>query len=96
MKRLRIPNEIVGLVRGLHPHLKKKLKAALLAIIEDPLCGKALHEELASLRSLRVSRFRIIYRMGGAEEIHIVAIGPRRTIYEETARIIRQKGTDSA
>jgi len=96
MKRLRIPNEIVSLVRSLHPHLKKKLKASLQAILDDPLCGKALHEELAGLRSLRVSRFRIIYRMGGVKEIQIVAIGPRRTIYEETVRIIRKKGAAGA
>lgn len=91
MRRLRISDEIAALIRGLHPDLKRKVKGSLRAILNEPYCGKALREELAGLRSLRVSRFRIIYKVGKAGEILIVAIGPRERIYEETFRIIRKE-----
>ena len=47
-------------------------------------------DELSGLRSFRVSSFRIIYRMKEAEQIELVAIGPRERIYEETFRMIRK------
>ncbi len=89
--RLRVPGEVARLIRSLHPHLKKKLKATLQALLSNPHSGKALKEELAGLRSLRVSRFRIIYRMRGAKQIEIVAVGPRERIYEETFKLIKKE-----
>lgn len=89
--RFRIPDEVARLIRGLHPHLKKKLKASLQTILSDPRSGKALKEELAGLWSFRVSRFRIIYRMCGAQQIEIIAVGPRERIYEETFKLIRKE-----
>jgi len=87
--RLRVPESIADLVRGLHPQLKTGIKAALKMAIDDPYCGKPLKDELDGLRSVRVKRFRIIYRLVAAEkEIEIVAIGPRKSIYEETYRIV--------
>jgi len=46
---------------------------------------------LEGLRSFRVKRFRIIYRIGENKEIEIVAIGPRDLIYEDTYRMIKQR-----
>jgi len=57
----------------------------------DPHCGKMLREELAGLRSLRVKNMRIIYRLSGKGIVEVVTIGPRRTIYEETFRIISEQ-----
>ena len=89
--RLRIPDEVARLIRGLHPLLKRKLKASLQTILPDPSFGKALKEELAGLWSFRVSRFRIIYRIRGARQIEIIAVGPRERIYEETFKLIRKE-----
>jgi mRNA interferase RelE/StbE len=89
--RLKVSDEVAGLIRGLHPHLKKKLRASLQTILSEPHSGKALKEELAGLWSFRVSRFRIIYRIRGARRIEIVAIGPRERIYEETFKLIRKE-----
>ena len=86
-RKLRVPEEVVDLVRHFHPELKAKIRAALNNILENPACGKALKDELHGLRSYRVKRFRIIYRIGG-KWIEIVAVGPRRCFYEETFRII--------
>ena len=89
MRRLRIPDEVAGLIRGLHPDLKRKIRSALDDLLDDPTVGKPLREELAGLRSCRVTRFRIIYRVAGTV-IEVVAVGPRQTIYQETWRKVRR------
>jgi mRNA interferase RelE/StbE len=102
--RLRLPDEIVKLLRELHPDLKKKVRKALSTIMEDPYEGKALKDDLAGLRSFRVSRFRIVYRISSRKQIvrivyrissrkqiEIVAMGPRKRIYEETFRILSKE-----
>jgi mRNA interferase RelE/StbE len=90
--RLAVPRHLEDLLRGLHPALKGKVRAGLDLIRMDPVSGKALHGELAELRSLRVGRSRIIYRVAlGRHLIEIVAIGPRRTIYEDTLRRLRRQ-----
>jgi len=88
---LKVPPQVRDLIRQLHPNLKRKVRAALSDILEDPACGKPLERELRGYWSLRIGRQRIVYRPDekGAE---IVAIGPRRTIYEEVARqVLRSK-----
>ncbi len=89
--KLRVPDETVEIVRTLHPHIKKKIKAAIQTIIFEPQAGKALKDELEGLRSFRVSRFRIVYRIASDSIIEIVAIGPRERIYEETLRLLRKE-----
>lgn len=87
--RLRIPDNVAKLVRGIHPHLKRKIKASFRLILSNPNEGKALKDELAGLRSFRVSRFRIIYRVQ-KNVVEIVSIGPRERIYEETFLILKK------
>lgn len=65
------------------------VRSALDAVVAYPSVAKALRDELAGLRSCRVGRFRIIYRVAGPL-IEIVAIGPRATIYEETWKRVRR------
>jgi mRNA interferase RelE/StbE len=88
--RLRAPGPIEEFLRGLHPQLKRKVRAGLDVIRTDPSAGKELRDELAGLRSLRVGRFRIIYRIAPRRLIDLVAVGPRRTIYQETLRLLRR------
>ena len=87
-RRVRVPHEVSALVRGLHPALKRKVRVALQAILDDPYAGKALCNELQGLRSYRVGRFRIIYRL--RRDVELVAIGPRDSIYLETYRRIHE------
>jgi mRNA interferase RelE/StbE len=91
--KLRVPDDLAELIRTMHPHLKKKVKAAFQTIAKGPDTGKALRDQLTGLRSFRVSRFRIIYRVAQKKQIDIVAIGPRKNVYEETYRILRKKST---
>ena len=90
--RLKVTDKTAELIRSLHPDVKATIKTALKTIIEEPYSGKALKDELEGLRSYRTKRFKIIYRVSlNVKQIEIVAIGPRKTIYEETFRLIRKE-----
>ena len=91
---LKVSARVRALIRQLHPNLKRKVRSALTDILEDPACGKPLKKELKGYRSLQIGWHRIIYRpIRGVTEI--VATGPRRSIYEETAyQILRGRARD--
>jgi mRNA interferase RelE/StbE len=91
--RLRVPDETADFLRSLHPGIKRKIKAALNLIASDPGAGKSLRDELRGLRSFHVGRFRIIYKVTSKRIIEIVAIGPRKTIYDETYRLLKKLPT---
>ena len=82
--RLEIPRALRDLMRHLPPELKARVKTALRSIADDPYCAKELRDELAGLRSYRIGRFRVIYRIVGSMA-QIVALGPRADIYERAA-----------
>jgi len=89
--RLRVPTSLAALIRGMHPELKRKLRASLRMILADPAVGKALRDELEGLRSYRLGRLRIIYRLSTrGRVVELVAIGPRARIYEDTLRYVRR------
>jgi mRNA-degrading endonuclease RelE of RelBE toxin-antitoxin system len=89
--KLRIPNDIAVLLRSLHPDIKKKTKAALRILAENPYEGKTLREDLEGLISYKIGRFRIVYRISARKRIEVVTIGPRKSIYEETLRILKRE-----
>ena len=89
--KLKIPDELVILIRKMHPLLKKKIRIAFETIIDNPESGKALREELEGLNSYRVGTFRVIYRISEKNIIEIIAIGPRKNIYHETYRIVSRE-----
>lgn len=88
-RKLRAPDDVVTLLRSLHPNIKRKIKSGIKLILEDPNAGKALKSDLSGLYSLRIGKFRIIYKFLNSE-ITLIAIGPRKTIYEETLRLIQK------
>ena len=88
--KLKISDKVRDLIRHLHPELKQKIRTALSEIMDNPSCGKSLCGELEGMRSFRVGRLRLIYR-SNPDVIEIVAIGPRRSIYEETLRLIKKE-----
>jgi mRNA interferase RelE/StbE len=91
---LKIPPPLRVLIQHLHLHLKHKIRAALIDILVDPACGKPLKEELSGYWSLRVGRLRVIYRPD-QEGVEIVALGPRRTIYADVARLLLRRRRQS-
>jgi mRNA interferase RelE/StbE len=89
LHKLRVPQDVAELVRGLHPQLKRKVRAALERILSHPHSGKPLKDELAGLWSFRVGKFRLIYRLS-SRQVDLIAFGPRARIYEETYRLVRK------
>jgi mRNA interferase RelE/StbE len=87
---LKVPEHLVSLVRNLHPLIKADIRNALHLLTQYPYSGKALKEELDGLRSYRIKKYRIIYRISFTtpNALEIIAIGPRKNIYEETFKII--------
>ena len=86
---LRVPDDVASVLKKLHPVIKSHIRSGLRKILEDPYSGKALKDMLKDLRSYRVKRYRIIYRIRPKmRRIEIVAIGPRKIIYEETFRLL--------
>jgi mRNA interferase RelE/StbE len=89
---VRLPNDVQQVIRSLHPDLKRRVRAAVDLLRFNPETGKALKGELEGWRSLRAGSLRIVYREA-RKQIEVAAIGPRASIYFETARRL-QRGTD--
>ena len=86
---LRVPDDVASVLKKLHPAIKSHIRSGLRTILNDPYSGKALKDELQGLRSYRIKRYRIIYRVRPPKQhIEIITIGPRRIIYEETFRTL--------
>ena len=90
--RLSILPLVYERVRHLAPELKRSIRQAIRAIAQDPLKGEPLRRELRDYLKYKVRRFRIVYRVArGARKVTIMAVGHRRTIYEEFAASIRTR-----
>lgn len=87
--RLDMDADTRALMSHLPPSLKRKVKGSLRSIAKEPAEGKMLQEELAGLRSYRVGQLRIVYDVDQSKrKVHVIAIGPRKTIYKELEREI--------
>jgi mRNA interferase RelE/StbE len=95
LSKLLVADHAALVLRTLHPDIKRKLRTAFRVIAVDAYAGKALTQELDGLRSYRVSRFRIIYRIKQEKQIEIIAVGPRERIYEETYRLVSKSEKES-
>jgi mRNA interferase RelE/StbE len=78
-------------IRSLPPQVKPVLKSRIEEILGNPLTGKPLERDLSGYLSLRVNRYRVIYRArenDGVVEVHF--IGRRRDIYELFGEHLRE------
>lgn len=81
--RLNIKPDLAEMIRHLHPDRKKKMRQSFEFIAENPLSGKPLQEDLIGLFSWRVDSWRTIYSIDSqSKTVHVLALGPRDTIYE--------------
>jgi mRNA interferase RelE/StbE len=84
--RVAIRSRPAEAIRHLPPDVKRPVRSAICALLSNPAAGEPLHGELEGLSKYRVRRYRIVYRVDRAKRvIDIVAVGQRRTIYEELA-----------
>lgn len=87
--RVRYTPTASGSIRHLHPSVKQAIREAIRGLSNDPFRGHPLTLELSGFRSLRVSRYRVIYRVDESKravEIHLV--GGRKDIYEVFRQLI--------
>ena len=90
--RLDMPPHVADVIRSLHPDLKQLIKSVIRAIVANPECGEPLKGELEGLRKYRVRRFCIVYAIDQKNRIiRLMAVGHRRSVYEELAERIRRK-----
>ncbi len=91
--RIRFTPVAAESIRHLHPSVKQAVREEIRGLAADPARGHPLTSELTGFRSLRVSRYRVIYRVherSRAVEIHLV--GPRKEIYEVFREFLEQAG----
>ncbi len=70
-------------IRQLDPQVRRRVRAAIGRLAEDPERGKPLQMTLRGLRSWRTGDFRIVYRIFESRiEVVIVAVGHRREVYD--------------
>lgn len=71
--------DAVGL---LPPDTKRKVRAALAAVLDEPTSGEPLRDRLTGYRRTRIGRWRVVYRER-VRTVEVLAIGPRAMVYEE-------------
>jgi len=73
----------------LDPSIAKIIRKAIESLAVNPAKGKPLAYELAGLRSLRTSDYRIVYRMKEKDLfIIVIAVGHRKEIYEKLKELL--------
>jgi mRNA interferase RelE/StbE len=95
VSRLRpdIPPHVADIIRHLHPDLKRRVKAAIQTLSQDPELGEPLKKELEGLWKYRVRRFRIVYAVDRAGRVlRVLAVGARQRVYEDVVERIRRPG----
>jgi len=87
-----IPPHVAERIRHLPPDVKRGIREALRAIGLDPGRGEPLKRELRDYMKYRVRRFRIVYRVDRrAKTVAIMAVGHRRSVYEDVAAAVRPR-----
>jgi len=81
-------------IERLDPSVRRLIKKAIESLAVNPEKGKPLSYELAGLRSLGTSEYRVIYRIKGGELlIIVVAVGHRREIYKKLRELLMFAGS---
>ena len=87
---LRVPDEIRDAIGYLPPDTKRKARAALVAVLNEPNIGEPLRDRLSGYQRIRIGRWRVVYRER-ARAIDVFAIGPRATVYEDLLARVRPR-----
>jgi mRNA interferase RelE/StbE len=88
VRRLDIPPHVADVIRVLPPEVKQGVKETLRLLARDPAAGEPLRRELEGYWKYRVRRFRVVYQ-SGHRVVRVVAVGHRRTVYEEAGERLR-------
>ena len=92
--RLEIPPEVADIIRSLHPHIKRPVRAAIDEIVSRPECGERLKDELPAYGKYQVRRYRIIYSIErGSRTIRLMDVAHRRDVYEALADRVKKQSS---
>lgn len=92
--RVRFTPESSRLIAKLPPEVKKLVRSAVDDLRQDPYAGSELAGEFTGYRSLKVRRYRVIYRLSDDESsLEIYHVGHRRDVYE-TLRLLLQSSLE--
>lgn len=81
--RITYAKTAVRQIRKLDPQVRRRVRAAIETLAEEPTRGKPLQLSLKGLRSLRTGDYRIVYRaVADRLEILLIAVGHRRDVYD--------------
>jgi mRNA interferase RelE/StbE len=72
------------------PEVKHGVKEALRHLASDPGAGAPLRRELEGYWKYRVRRFRIVYQRA-QRVVRVIAVGHRRTIYEDVGERLKTR-----
>ena len=87
--QVKLAASAADLFSRLHPVTRKNIKTGLKGLTENPYLGKPLQNELALFRSLKLKRFRVVYRIDAVNtRVVVYAIGHRKDIYEVMLQIL--------
>lgn len=76
--------------RKLDPQTRRRVRAAIARLAEEPELGKPLQLTLRGLRSYRTGDYRIVYRViEDRIEVLIVALGHRREVYDRLRDLLK-------
>jgi mRNA interferase RelE/StbE len=85
--KLRYAASAARALRKLDPQIRRRIRAALEELKQEPERGKPLQLTLKGLRSWRTGDFRIVYRIVEDRiEILVLAVGHRRDVYDRLRR----------
>ena len=89
--KIRFTPEASRLSSKIHPENKKQLKQALNELQQNPHTSKDLQEELFGFKSLRLKKYRVIYKVSEENNyIEIYYIGRRSDVYEQFRRLLTE------
>ncbi len=91
-RRARYTPEAAERIRKLHPLIKKEVREGIRSLLDNPLMGYALHDELSGYWSFRIRTYRVNFRPNDDEStVDVVYVGPRRSIYEELRTLLLEQ-----
>ena len=94
MYRVKLTPTAIRMFNNLNPTIKKQLKSILKVLYENPYLGKELRDELIDFRSLKMKRYRAIYRIDNRnKEAIIYAVGHRKDIYKIVTKLLTENSS---
>ena len=81
---------VSGNIAQLHPEVKRKVRAAIEAIREEPSEGEPLGQELGGFRKVVIGAWRLVYRVED-RVVRVYAVDRRATVYSDLIERLRPR-----